>query len=63
MTELWHRCRLALGDMQREDFIKHRSALVGTTFKIGRDRWEVVSVEYPGLPLDRVRELAGLTRG
>jgi hypothetical protein len=62
MTELWHKCELRFGDLSTTQYVRDRSALVGVTFRIGKERWEVVSVYYPGVPFSAARDTQqGLT--
>lgn len=66
MSELWHRCEMRHQSQTRVEFIRHRAALVGNTFRMEGRPWEIQVVHYPGLPRGVAREQmreAGLTGG
>lgn len=47
--DLWFQCELRCGDVSQFQWVRYPSALVGNFFTIDRQRWEIVSIQFPGL--------------
>jgi hypothetical protein len=50
LMDFWFRCELRSGEQSQFKWVRYPSALVGNVFNIDRERWEIVAVEFPGLP-------------